>query len=255
MWRLWEDVLSLIAIFADIHANRPAFEACLRDAAGQGAGDIVLLGDYVGYGADPEWTVETVTDLVAKGAIAVRGNHDTAVGDPTISLNIEAQVAMEWTRGELGKPQREFLARLPASVPAGEVLYVHADARAPEAWNYLIDAAQAAKSLLASPARITFCGHTHVPAVYSMSPTGKMTAFTPVDDVHIDLLPARRWLIVAGSVGQPRDGRAAACWLKFDPQRMSVTFRRVPYDVDLAAARIREKRLPSWLADRLYLGR
>lgn len=245
----------MIAIFADIHANRPAFEACLRAAAKCGADQFVLLGDYVGYGADPAWTVETVADLVAKGAVAVRGNHDSAVGDPTIGLNIEAQVAMEWTRRELDKSERAFLADLPTSASAGPVLYVHASARAPDAWTYVTDTTGAAHSLMASSAQVVFCGHTHVPAVYSMSTVGKMTAFTPVDGVPIALLPARRWLVVAGSVGQPRDGRAAASWLTFDPARMEVTFQRTPYDVDLAAERIREMRLPIRLADRLFVGR
>ena len=44
----------LIAMFADIHANRQAFSACLDQARDQGIERIVLLGDYVGYGADPE---------------------------------------------------------------------------------------------------------------------------------------------------------------------------------------------------------
>ena len=77
----------LIAFFADIHANRQAFDACLVQARGLGAARIVLLGDYVGYGADPEWTVTTVMDLVDNGAMAVRGNHDTAVGITGEDLN------------------------------------------------------------------------------------------------------------------------------------------------------------------------
>ena len=72
----------LIAMFADIHANRQAFSACLAQAREYGAERIVLLGDYVGYGADPEWAVETVMDLVGKGALAVLGNHDSAIGSP-----------------------------------------------------------------------------------------------------------------------------------------------------------------------------
>jgi predicted phosphodiesterase len=68
----------LLAVFADIHANRQAFAACLEAARAKGAERIILLGDYVGYGADPEWTVETVMGLVEEGAIAVRGNHDHA---------------------------------------------------------------------------------------------------------------------------------------------------------------------------------
>ena len=60
-----------------------------------------MLGDIVGYGADPEWTVETVMGLVEQGAIAVRGNHDSAVGTPAETMNAEAQAAIEWTRGRL----------------------------------------------------------------------------------------------------------------------------------------------------------
>ena len=58
----------LLAIFADIHANRQAFAACLDFARARGAERMICLGDYVGYGADPEWTVETVMDLVDDGA-------------------------------------------------------------------------------------------------------------------------------------------------------------------------------------------
>ena len=92
----------LIAIFADIHANRQAFTACLAQARRQGAQRIVLLGDYVGYGADPDWTVTTVMDLVEQGALAVLGNHDNAVGSTREQLNVEAQVVIEWTRGRAG---------------------------------------------------------------------------------------------------------------------------------------------------------
>ncbi len=109
----------LLALFADIHANRQAFTACLDFARAHGAERIILLGDYVGYGADPEWTVETVMGLVEKGALAVRGNHDSAVGSPSESMNAEAQAAIEWTRGRLSAPQRRFLAELPLDAAGG----------------------------------------------------------------------------------------------------------------------------------------
>src|SRR3954471_3031279 len=99
----------LLAIFADIHANRQAFAACLDAAQARGAERMILLGDYVGYGADPEWTLETVMGLVERGAVAVLGNHDEAVSTPTITFNAQAQAAIEWTRGRLGAEQRRFL--------------------------------------------------------------------------------------------------------------------------------------------------
>jgi predicted phosphodiesterase len=44
----------LIAIFADIHANREAFNACLADTQRNGFDRSLFLGDLVGYGADPD---------------------------------------------------------------------------------------------------------------------------------------------------------------------------------------------------------
>ena len=52
----------------------------LDAARAQGAERIICLGDVVGYGADPEWAVDTVMALVDAGAMIVRGNHDNAVG-------------------------------------------------------------------------------------------------------------------------------------------------------------------------------
>jgi diadenosine tetraphosphatase ApaH/serine/threonine PP2A family protein phosphatase len=244
-----------IAVFADIHANRQAFAACLAHARDFGAERIVLLGDYVGYGADPEWTVATVTKLVDQGAVAVRGNHDHAVHDAREHLNVEATIAIEWTRRELGAAERRFLQELPLTHSEGEYLYVHADASKPESWRYVASVSDAARSIIAASARVTLCGHVHSPALYTMSATGKMTAFIPAAGAPIRLLPTRRWLAVLGSVGQPRDGNPAACYAMLDTQRAELTYCRAPYDVDEAAARIRSRGLPAWLADRLSMGR
>lgn len=244
----------LIALFADIHANRQAFESCLAQAREFGAQRFVLLGDYVGYGADPDWTVNAVMDLVDKGAVAVLGNHDSAINNPREQMNAEAQVAIEWTRGELGAAQRQFLAGLPLVVNDVDRLYVHSEADNPKAWVYVKGVADAARSLASTPAEITFCGHIHRPALYSMSATAKMTGFTPTSQVPIQLLPGRRWLTVLGSVGQPRDGNPAASYLILDTDKREITFCRAPYDVAEAAARIRKKGLPLWLADRLLTG-
>ena len=245
----------LIAIFADVHANRQAFSACLTQARDRGAERIVLLGDYVGYGADPEWTVTTVMDLVEHGAAAVLGNHDSAIGNPREQLNVEAKMVIEWTRGELGASQRQFLAGLPLTLNDGERLYVHADASNPKNWIYVAGVSEAARSIGATSAHVTFCGHIHRPAIYTMSATAKMTAFAPKTGAAIQLLPGRRWLAVLGSVGQPRDGNPAAAYVMLDTRRQELTYCRAPYDVEQAAAQIRKKGLPTWLADRLLVGK
>ena len=245
----------LIGIFADIHANRQAFSACLAQARASGVERIVFLGDYVGYGASPEWTVGTVMDLVEQGAAAVQGNHDDAIGNLDADLNIEARVVIEWTRGVLGQSQRQFLANLPLLRKEDDRLFVHAEASRPEKWIYVKDVADARRSIMATSAHVTFCGHIHRPALYCRSAAGKMTAFTPTAGVAIQLLPGRRWLAVLGSVGQPRDGDPAASYIVLDTERREVTYCRVPYDVDQAAAEIKKAGLPTWLAERLFVGK
>ena len=109
----------LLAVFADIHANRQAFSACLDVARARGAERIVCLGDIVGYGADPEWAVDTVMGLVEDGAIAVVGNHDNAVNTPSETMNAEAQAAIEWTRGRLERRAAAFSGGVAADAAGG----------------------------------------------------------------------------------------------------------------------------------------
>ncbi len=244
----------LLAVFADIHANRQAFAACLEAARAKGAERMICLGDYVGYGGDPEWTVETVMGLVEGGAIAVRGNHDNAVLTASETMNAEAQAAIEWTRGRLSLAQRRFLAELPLSHQDEDRLYVHSEASSPVNWHYVQSTSDAARSMIATKAHVTFCGHIHRPALYSMSVTAKMTSFVPMSGVPVQLLRGRQWLAVVGSVGQPRDGNPAASFVTFDTASCEITYCRVPYDIDAAAKRIVDNGLPVWLADRLAVG-
>ena len=245
----------LLAVLSDIHGNRQAFEACLKVARATGVERFILLGDFVGYGADPEWVVDTAMELVAGGAVAVRGNHDQAVNSSAETMNADAQIAIEWTRGRLDTAQRRFLAELPMLVEDSDRLFVHSEASSPQRWHYVRSTADAAKSLISTSAHVTFCGHIHRPALYSMSVTAKMTSFVPKTDVPVQLLRGRQWLAVLGSVGQPRDSDPSASFVLFDTVSCQITYCRVPYDIASAANKIRENGLPPWLADRLSQGR
>ena len=103
-------------------------------------------------------------------------------------------------------------------------------------------------------AQLTFCGHVHVPSLYGISVTGKITTFRPVPGVAVPLQRQRRWFVVLGSVGQPRDGNPASCYAMLDTARAEITYLRVPYDIDSAAAKIRAAGLPDALAARLRRG-
>ena len=243
------------AFITDLHANREAVEAVLDSARQHGAERWVLLGDFVGYGADPAWVVDQVRALVRQGAIAVMGNHDEAVvRGAAPHMRPDARHVIEWTRAQLDAAQLDFLASLPMSQCHGDQLYVHANAWAPAGWDYIQGRSEAVRSLHATECRYTFCGHMHEPKLYHVSGTGKAGDFVPTPGVPIPVPPHRQWLVIPGSAGQPRDGNPAACWAMFDDTASAITYHRVPYDFEAAGAKILAAKLPQRLASRLEEG-
>ena len=98
-----------LALITDLHANRDAVQAVMAHAVGQGAQRHVFLGDYVGYGAEPAWVVDFVIEQVKRGAIAVMGNHDSAVvRGPTPTMVPQAREVVAWTRRHLDEMQLAF---------------------------------------------------------------------------------------------------------------------------------------------------
>lgn len=244
-----------LALLADVHSNLEALTACLAAARDAGAERYAFLGDLVGYGADPEAVLDLVAAHAEGGAIVVRGNHDAAaLGEGADRMNLTAEAAITWTRTRLAPRHRAFLARLPLEVREGNALFVHASAFEPASWIYVTDPLRAAQSLSAAGVPYVFSGHVHEPSLFFTGPAQRPLAFRPVPGVAIPTPPHRRWLAIAGSTGQPRDGNTAACWVMADLGRATLTFHRVPYDWRAAAAKVRAAGLPERLARRLEHG-
>lgn len=199
--------------------------------------------------------MEAVREACANGALAVIGNHDEAVTDTNFKLNDIAATAVAWTASVLSADQKAFLSALPLTITDEDRLYVHASARKPSEFPYVHGLSEASESLIATPARMTICGHVHSPALYNISATAKVMGFIPNTDRPIPLTAMRRWLAVMGAVGQPRDGNPAAAYATLDTATNDLTFVRVPYDVEGAAAKIRAAGLPDKLWQRLAEGR
>lgn len=214
----------------------------------------VFLGDLVGYGADPVACLGLLADYASKGALLVRGNHDAAaLGGLCENMNFAAREAIYWTRAQLSAGENDFLASLPFTVRRDDLAFVHAGADAPKKWDYITSTLQAERCMNALQAAVTFAGHVHHQSLF-FSAGGKVHAFQPVPGVPIRLAGHRRWLAIAGSVGQPRDGNSAAAYALYDVDERELTFFRVPYDHLATALKIIAAGLPERLAWRLRKG-
>ena len=250
-----------IALLSDIHSNLEALRACLAHAKREGAEQFAFLGDLVGYGADPVACLAVVAEYADQGALLVRGNHDeAALGGVGENMNPVARDAIYWTRKQLGDKERAFLSALPMTARHGDLLLVHASAHKPESWPYVYGQQQARLCLNAGGATICCVGHVHTQMLYwapGLNPkhlSAGAQAFTPAPGVAIPLSRRRRWLAIAGSVGQPRDGNNAAAYALFDEESRALTFFRVPYDHLTAARKVIAAGLPEQLAAQLLRG-
>jgi diadenosine tetraphosphatase ApaH/serine/threonine PP2A family protein phosphatase len=243
-----------VALLADIHANQEAFQAVLNDLEGRGIDRIACLGDIVGYGPDPAFCVDKAMELVAKGALWLRGNHDNAIANPKESLNITALRVINWTRDQLSDAHKAFLAAQPLTQTIDDVLLVHASANDPQDWIYVTDANRAMPSFRVTDARVILVGHHHRPALYSCDLANRVQQQRIPSGMAIPLIRSRRWLGVIGSVGQPRDGIPQAAYAILDTTSNDLSFRRVPYDIAATVAKLRARGLPESLAIRLNSG-
>jgi len=244
-----------VAILADIHANQEALDVCLADVARRGCDRIVILGDIIGYGPDPAYCVEAVQRLAGLGAVVIRGNHEDALANPDVELGYVATTALAWTRTMLEQAEVAYLSGLSLSVQAAGVLFVHAEPKAPAQWSYVTEEGQAAESMRAVGDSVVICGHVHKAAVYHIDDKGAAVPFRPRTGMPIRFSQSRRWLAVAPSVGQPRDGVPMASYAEWDSAALSFTTRRIAYDLPRTVAKVRAAGLPDALAHRLYTGR
>lgn len=258
-----------LALLSDVHANIQGLEACLAHAQARGANQIAILGDLVGYGADPSAVVNRVMDLAHNGAWLIKGNHDAmAVNPPAIARTLGDSTAA-WTHAQLSTPQRAFLAQLPMTAQHGSIYLVHASVDEPAQWRYVYELEAALDSLEAltqiEAARHVFVGHVHQQTLYRRSRTAD---FEAVDLPAFQGLTRRgqrgrahtldahsHWLATVGSAGQPRDGNPQAMYALLDTTTLAFEFHRVDYDHLAASAAIRRAGLPVWLAHRLEMGR
>ncbi len=244
-----------VALLADIHSNREALDACLLHAHDQRVEQFVFLGDLVGYGADPTYVVEKVMALVRKGAIAVMGNHDAAINaEAPLGMKGDAAIAIEWTRQQLGEAHRAFLRGLPLIARHPVSFFSHASPWAPLEWGYVSTPHDAQRSFSSIDSPLICCGHVHVQRLYHQADQATVGQFDPTEEMPIHLSAQRRWLVLPGSVGRPRDHRPASCYAVFDDRTRDLTYFRIPYEHFSASEKIRAAGLPESISNGILYG-
>jgi diadenosine tetraphosphatase ApaH/serine/threonine PP2A family protein phosphatase len=243
-------------ILSDIHANLDALDAVLAAAPRETWDRVVVLGDLVGYGADPNAVVDRVRALDPLAVI--RGNHDKACCgiEDASNFNHVARIAASWTEDHLTPENRNYLRDLPAGpvVIDDRVEICHGSPFDED--HYIFDAEDARRALEAGDRQLCLFGHTHLPVVFRRA-GNTYDGFLPEGDADttIALQDGVRYVVNPGSVGQPRDGDPRAGFAIYDTEGPTLTLRRIPYAVDAAQRRILGAGLPASLANRLAVGR
>jgi predicted phosphodiesterase len=244
-------------VLSDIHSNLEALDAVLRASSAQRYDAVLVLGDLVGYGADPNAVVDRVRSL--NPASIVRGNHDKVASglDDASDFNPMARSAAHWTREALTPETLDYLRNLPAGPlivdetieichgsPLDEDLYVVADV-------------DAARSIAVSRTPVCLFGHTHVALGARLDGESRLEIEAPQGhpEFAMSIEAGSKYLINPGSVGQPRDGDSRAAYAIVDLERKAVTLYRVAYPIEAAQKKILDAGLPPMLAYRLGMGR
>lgn len=246
-------------VLSDIHANLEALDAVLAAVPADRYDRVLVLGDLVGYGANPNEVVDRLFDL-EPGAM-IRGNHDKVASgvEPPTHFNDVAATAARWTFDVLTETNRSRVAALPVG-PVQIDHHVEICHGTPSDEDvYVFSEDDARRALDAASRPVCFFGHTHVAVAYARAAGGRLEIIVPEMGLPIatvvTLRDDHRYLINPGSVGQPRDGDPRAACALYDDATSQVEMIRVAYRVDLAQERITAAGLPESLSRRLAVGR
>ncbi|MBD3380443.1 MAG: metallophosphoesterase [Candidatus Omnitrophica bacterium] len=237
-------------VFGDVHGNLEAFRAAVDSFPFSGETSLVCLGDTVDYGADPNECMELLDSL---DTVCVLGNHDAAaIGKiGTEGFNESARASSMWTMEELKGSWARKIDSLPLEAGLGSFSAVHGSPFRPVEFNYVLSAGEAMDAFASMETRLCFIGHSHVAGIFRLR--GERPEILPAGQIKIE--KKGKYIINAGSVGQPRDGDPRASYCIFDAGKGTVEFRRIEYDIETARKKILKKGLPPANAERLKSGR
>jgi diadenosine tetraphosphatase ApaH/serine/threonine PP2A family protein phosphatase len=238
-------------IFSDTHANIEALDAVVGAFESERIDRYICLGDTVGYGASPN---ECCDKIRALAAFTILGNHDAAVaGRMDYSYYYDAaRNALDMHANQLTEPNMRWLKELPYEVREGDLTFCHGSPVNLEDFEYIFSTEQAARCLdiWDRLGTVTFIGHSHLCKAFALT---KAEVFEVVA-TKFEIRPDHRYIVSVGSVGQPRDYDNRASYTVYDSDSKLFEFKRVEYDIDLAATKIFDSNLERNFGHRLFIG-
>jgi predicted phosphodiesterase len=245
-----------LIILSDIHANLEAFTEVLAhvDRKFQGGvtafDRIVALGDNIGYGPDPNAVMEII---VERNILSVLGNHEMAVLSPSFAttFNPTAQKAVAHTLENLLPDYKSLIKRWSKSLIVENLRFVHGvPPDSPFVYLFQLSDLILKRKMRGMDQWICFAGHTHELGLITLDSNDTLT-HQELGQGQILLDRRKKYIVNAGSVGQPRDENPCAKALVFDTKtgRLEVLF--VPYDYHTTAMKIRRTSIPEVYADKL----
>ena len=242
-----------LAILSDIHANYEALSAVLEAYKTERLDGYYCLGDTVGYGGSPNECADLIRTLCRA---TILGNHDAAVaGRMDYSYYYEAaRHALDTHASMLSVENMQWLRALPYQIKLDEIgLHLcHGSPVRLEEFEYIFAPEQARECLpmYDQLGHLTLIGHSHLCKVFALTRTG-VEELPPVD---FELHPDKKYICSVGSVGQPRDFDNRASYVAYDTDKKRFEFKRIEYDIELAADKVLRARLERNFAHRLFIG-
>jgi len=240
-----------LGILSDVHGNLEALEVVLDFLVRNKATRFVCCGDIVGYGPDPHLCIERIRSL---RALCVAGNHDRGVLSRVAAreFNTSARTALVWTRRQLTKDDLHYLDSLPLVDDFFGLHVVHSNCSAPEHWEYIFTVREAEEEMAYFSTPACALGHSHYAFIVERRP-GEEARLSANHSVQ--MRPDAKYVINAGSVGQPRDGDPRASCVLLDAESGLVSIHRLAYDIPSVQAKMSRAGMPEFLISRLSLGR
>lgn len=231
-----------IAVISDIHGNIEAFTTVLKDIELQAVDKIISLGDNIGYGADSEAVIQ---QMIANRIPSILGNHELACVNKKVYKWYIGDVkrSLDDTLSKLSPSSVAYLEGLTVNLSQYQAFFVHGFW--PDSVRHYLhqisndELLQAFKKIKES---ICFLGHTHrLCLIFSEDSNIQVQRLNPG---LVQLEKDKKYMINAGSVGQPRDGDPRAKYVIWDTEKYCLSIRYIDYDNQAAARKILAAGLP-----------